>query len=355
MTPGPGSVVTASAPGKCMLVGEYAVLEGAPALMCAINRRCHVRLEVPDGAIGSVRAPGLLSRTLRYHLGADTGICWQNASPEERDRMRLFESLVTASMRGAHDSADRAPNLPDCLLNSRALYLGQRKLGLGSSASMCVALGGALRKFLGTSPPRLADLQSLHFRFQGNKGSGADVAACLAGDTLIYRQTKPGHGQFRAVAIPENVKFALLWTGTSADTKEMLTRLSFFRNVHSRSYSVTMKRLRSIAEECVLAIQTDGGATDFLQAVSEFTDSLRDFAKLTGLPVFTASHARLCEAAKRVGLLYKPIGAGGGDLGMAISADPEKLAWFCAGAKKAGIDPIMQQIDPNGLQVQTCD
>src|SRR5690625_1203106 len=36
----------ASAPGKVVLLGEYAVLDGAPALVQAVNRRCTVRLSL---------------------------------------------------------------------------------------------------------------------------------------------------------------------------------------------------------------------------------------------------------------------------------------------------------------------
>ena len=39
------SRVTASAPGKVVLSGEYAVLSGAPAICMAVNRRATVTIE----------------------------------------------------------------------------------------------------------------------------------------------------------------------------------------------------------------------------------------------------------------------------------------------------------------------
>jgi len=36
--------VTASTPGKLVLLGDYAVLEGAPALVMAVNRHAKVRI-----------------------------------------------------------------------------------------------------------------------------------------------------------------------------------------------------------------------------------------------------------------------------------------------------------------------
>ena len=50
-------IIEASAPGKMVLVGEYAVLEGSPALVSAVNREAKVRLELTEGRGICVNAP----------------------------------------------------------------------------------------------------------------------------------------------------------------------------------------------------------------------------------------------------------------------------------------------------------
>src|SRR5262245_60415453 len=51
---------TARAPGKLFLMGEYAVLDGAPAIVAAVNREVRVRVEITDPAGRvSIEAPGL--------------------------------------------------------------------------------------------------------------------------------------------------------------------------------------------------------------------------------------------------------------------------------------------------------
>ncbi len=50
--------VKTSAPGKVVVSGEYAVLDGAPAICMAVNRRAHISITTTDNDYHSVLAPG---------------------------------------------------------------------------------------------------------------------------------------------------------------------------------------------------------------------------------------------------------------------------------------------------------
>src|SRR5439155_1079328 len=56
--------VTASAPGKLFVTGEYAVLAGAPALLAAVDRRALVHIALEPGA-GALEAESLAEGTRR--------------------------------------------------------------------------------------------------------------------------------------------------------------------------------------------------------------------------------------------------------------------------------------------------
>ena len=48
--------IQASAPGKLILLGEYAVLEQAPCLVSAVQRKCTVNIEPEDSPWFSIRS-----------------------------------------------------------------------------------------------------------------------------------------------------------------------------------------------------------------------------------------------------------------------------------------------------------
>ena len=52
------TTVVASAPGKAVLCGEYAVLDGAPAVCMALDRRARVTVTPFEGDWNRVSAPG---------------------------------------------------------------------------------------------------------------------------------------------------------------------------------------------------------------------------------------------------------------------------------------------------------
>lgn len=153
------------APGKLVLVGEYAVLDGAPAIVLAIDRgvRCEVRpghgLETPDGDTRFV-APAL------------------EGAPPARYRFTTWNPV----------------SLPG-------------KPGFGGSAAACVAA------CLAAGRPG-TDATEIHRRVQGG-GSGIDVAASLQGGQLRFQA---------GVATPAGppAPVVVIWSGRSARTGERI-------------------------------------------------------------------------------------------------------------------------------------
>ena len=62
--------IRASAPGKVVLSGEYAVLNGAPAICMAVNRRAVVTIEATADEHHVVIAPGHVEEPRRFLVRA---------------------------------------------------------------------------------------------------------------------------------------------------------------------------------------------------------------------------------------------------------------------------------------------
>src|SRR4051812_26206854 len=148
----------ASAPGKLILTGEYAVLDGAPAIVVAVDRRAIAR---------------------------------RNATPRGSSPFLVAVAEEIAARRGETDPAARAAL--EVSVDSTAFYHRASKLGLGSSAAVTVAATAlALEQSeIATTNRReiLAIALAAHARAQGPRGargSGADIAASVYGGTIAF-------------------------------------------------------------------------------------------------------------------------------------------------------------------------
>src|SRR5690606_16272730 len=190
-------VVTARAPGKAVVLGEYAVLHGAPALVVAVDRHATVTIE-PSGRPANVvetRSPE--ARVLEVSPGRETGVALVDLVVGERPR-------------------DREPWR--ATLDSTAFFQGARKLGLGSSAAVLTALACAWAAWTEAPRPSREALIALHRRFQRGSGSGLDIAASLAGGAIVFRLDARDVPHVSSVQLPNGVGFAGVFAGRSAST-----------------------------------------------------------------------------------------------------------------------------------------
>jgi len=85
-----------------------------------------------------------------------------------------------------------------------------------------------------------------------------------------------------------------------------------------------------------------------------FTESVFEFDQTADIGVFSGGHDTLFEQAKKISdLCYKPCGAGGGDLGMAVSSDINALNAFVSLAEKKGFQPVHIHSSESGLTIHS--
>jgi phosphomevalonate kinase len=320
------------------------VLDGATAVVSAVDRRVAVTIEVLD-------APP-------WRVAADLGV--PPAGGGTGPLALLPEGIAREAFAAALANARLEPeDLPPLAvtLKSGALHLGEggAKLGLGSSAAVAVALAAALRRLLerlglapapppGSTFPRDVEV---HRRSQGDRGSGIDVAASTHGGLLAYRLAD-GIPEARPLRAPPDLAHAVFWTGRSASTRDFLARVAAARAADRSAYERRLSALAAAAEDGVRALEA-ARTPAFLEAVAAFAEGLRALGAWTGAPIVSGPHAALARLAGAVGAVYKPSGAGGGDVGVAFGSSPDALDRLEMAAAGAGFARVGLLPDPRGV------
>ena len=314
--------INASAPGKVIIAGEYAVLDGAPAICMAVNRRAHVSITSSSENHHTVAAPGFAEKAVSF---ASISECAEDYP------------LLAAVWQALQIDT---PGFLNIVLDSSGFSDAEAgKIGIGSSAALTVALTAALDRLAGESRDIRGIAMAAHRRLQGGAGSGADIACCLAGGTIEYRM---GEILSAELAWPAGLSYALLWSGVPADTGIQLAKL------HSAEAHDSRTELANSATAVAQAWRS-GVPEQVVSELREYTATLRRFDVDHKLGIFDAGHAALADSAKTSELVYKPCGAGGGDLGVAISSDPSELAAFVDIARQQNFKLMDLAIDATGV------
>lgn len=294
------------APGKLVLSGAYAVLEGAPALVTAVDRY----------AVADARRPT------------------DFVTPEVREALRA---------RGEPESI--APAIDASALRSE----GDRKLGLGSSAALLVASLAALelRDAPELDDPSLArrvlrPALEAHRRAQGG-GSGIDVVTSALGGTQRCVLVD-GEPRSTPVSLPSDLVIEVWASARSASTAAMLRRVSAFRERSPGEHRALFSALHAAAEQTASA----KSGSDFIDGLRQQADLLGRLGRAASAPIVTDDMERLDALARRHGGVMLPSGAGGGDVVLFVGPTPSGAELERA-AGREGYDRLSLRLGARGV------
>ncbi len=326
----------AEAPGKLVILGEYAVLEGVEAVVMAVDRRCAARIQASSVEYCELTtyAPG--ERSTRFAAGAPSGVD--------------LADVVTAGL----PPSGRLPAWC-AAIDSRAFFHDSVKLGLGSSAAALCAFAAAWSAYASAEPagralPEVPDLIGLHRRLQGG-GSGLDVAASVRGGIITYRLEGTSVPHIGSVQLPKGVGFAGIFAGAPASTPDFVAKFRDWQRQRPRESAGQLDAMRIISEHGCEAIRI-GDATGFLAAVRDYGRQLSRLGEKLGRDIVTPEHRRISVLAERYGVTYKVSGAGGGDLGLAFCSDEAALGAFRSAVSETEFVWIDLQVAQQGLSVE---
>jgi len=311
--------VIATAPGKLILTGEYAVLDGAPALVVAVDRRAIARHGTAKGS-----SPFLLA---------------------------VADEL--ARRRGAADPAARAAL--EITVDSAAFYHHGTKLGLGSSAAVTVAATACALGQAGLVIDReevLAVALAAHANAQGAKGargSGADIAAAVHGGVLAFSLTK-----IDRTAWPAQVTLLPFFTGRAADTVTLVQQVAAARATHPADVEAALGALGDASRAACLAAAapTELAGPAMIAAFSLASHAMDRLAAATGLPLVPACVTAARGAMAGLGGTAKTTGAGGGDIGIAVVPSTASVTEATQLLIEAGCLPLRLSLDDRGVDTR---
>ncbi|MAD91183.1 MAG: hypothetical protein CMQ54_00395 [Gammaproteobacteria bacterium] len=307
-------LVKASSPGKVILSGEYAVLDKAPAICMAVNCRAEVIIEKCNNGISRVESSGYHSKKGEFEF-LEKGILW-------RDGQESF-AVIDAVWQVIDNYV---PINQKINLNTIAFVdeYCNKKLGLGSSAAIIVALIAAVKKCDDLKKIKILAHQA-HKKLQGGLGSGVDIATSLYGGLLEFQIE---NFTTKSLSWPDGLCYRLIWTGSSASTKDKLRRFFGGRDKSSRRELID-------ASKIMAAHWQNSDAEKILAGYVDYCKSLYDFSCDYNLGIFQMGHEELFQEAKKKNLIYKPCGAGGGDIGILLGLNSEELDKFCSSMSKS--------------------
>ena len=337
-----------TAPGKLILTGEYAVLDGAPAIVIAVDRRAVARLGTGEGS-------PFLDAVAR-EVAARCGI-----SP------------------------------PAIAVDSAAFYDGSTKFGLGSSAAVTVAATALSLAHIGElsaaslqSSPSLGREESLpeikgrvltialaaHAAAQaprGTRGSGADVAAAVYGGVIVYESCG---ARIDRLVWPESVRLIPFFTGHSADTASLVARVLADRTPAIDAALVAIAEASRAVEAAMVASiiapsrVADGEShrsaiapdqtpvASVIAAFARAADAIDQLAQAAAVPLVPACVTAARAALAPLGGTAKTTGAGGGDVAIAVVPAEIDVTIATRRLIEAGCTPLTLSVDPTGVDTR---
>jgi phosphomevalonate kinase len=332
------TTVVASAPGKLFLLGEYAVLDGAPALLCAVDRRVTVTVASSPDDRWHLSTPGLDMPALTLEVD---GRIPAHFDARTRERLAVFDAVRAEA---------RCTGALSITIDSAPFFDAGYKLGLGSSAAVATALTAALSAAAGRSLSR-EDIRiratDAHRFAQRGTGSGGDVASSSYGGFIGYvRDTTP-----TSLAWPHELQIMAVVTGTGSSTTSLVGTVAEYAARNPDQYRTDIARLASLAHQAQDAVLC---AEDFLRLASDYFDALVQLDAHAGAGIVSEHHQRLHALAAGLGGVFKTSGAGGGDVGLVFAKRGESAARLAAAFAQAGAEAVPLTFGADGVTLTRC-
>ncbi len=206
-----------------MLMGEHAVLQGAKALVMAIDKRITVNLKLnPE------------KKTMPIQIRSSLGVYQKELAVIEIQKPFQFVLAAIISQKTQISAGFDLEIESDC----------SDQMGFGSSAAVTVATLAVLSAAFNFEIDIFESAKQVVRLVQGGVGSGADVAASLKGG-VVYYGMEPRFIETLELDLPIVVKY----TGSKKPTAEVIAWVETQRKLYPRIYKNFLNTIAACTEE----------------------------------------------------------------------------------------------------------
>lgn len=300
-------MIKTSAPGKLLLLGDYAVVYGHPCIVTAVDKRLNVEAQIIDAQEDSIQTPQV--KESRFVLEAIAYV---------KEQFRITEAIE---------------------IKTRGDFSHQ--VGLGSSSAVTVATVEALNQLFSLDLTK-KDIFNISYKvnllIQG-VGSGFDIAAATYGKTIRYVK---GGVELTELSIP-TLPLVVGYSGIKADTPY------YIRKVES-AFKQRQEELNGLFASTHLLVDkaADAFKSNDFQTVGQCMDEGHSILQQLGVSIPKLDS--MVGAARSAGAWgAKLSGAGGGDCMIALTP-PDKRQKVIDAIQRVGGEIISVGLQADGVK-----
>ncbi|RNE09855.1 phosphomevalonate kinase [Lacticaseibacillus paracasei] len=348
-------MVTAQAPGKLYVAGEYAVVEtGFPAIIVALDQFVTVTVEATKH-FGSIVSEQYQENSLYWQRQGDEMVFDNRDNP-----FHYILSAIKLTEQYARE-LDKPLALYKLYIDSQLDAKDGKKYGLGSSAAVTVATIKALAKFydLKMSKDQIYKLAAIaHLDVQGN-GSLGDIAASVYGGWIAYRSfdkawlaaarnqmsladlinTDWPELSIELLTAPADMQLLVGWTGSPASTSQLVDKIKLAKAKKPQLYHDFLTASRETLEKLIDGFR-NRSLSSIQAGIRRNRELLDELAHFSGVAIQTPALRQLVELAEQAGGAAKSSGAGGGDCGIVLIDSHQAIKPLLAAWRDHHIEPL---------------
>lgn len=356
--------ITASAPGKILLLGGYSVLERPnAAYVLAVDAYVHAKVDLLKTDEIIIKVPQFKTEIKSNSL---------KIFDEKNEPAKFVLSAITATLNYFKSKGISYSGFILSTKSDREFSVNKGKSGLGSSAAVTVATIAALFESFGLNVDKNRHefyqlAQFAHAKAQDKIGSGFDIASACYG-SIKYIRFSPQlfvfdnpallnfdrlDSEVKQISFPSNLKLVFAsFPDQSMSTTGAVGKIMEFKKNNPNEYEKFMQEINTGNKLAIEALEK-GDMENFKIFFEKARVLTKNLGKKVDVNIESDEMTELIEETKQNGAFVAKLpGAGGGDAIVAICSKDKDAKLVKKFWKKRRLNIFNLNVNNEGVKVQ---